>query len=185
MKTIFKSILTLGLATGLGFAANAQTTSVINTDVTASAVILDALTLTKNSDINFGNLSATTPGAVFLDPQGTANQNTGTITSVGKFTLAGSTGKSVKVSWPATIVLTGDQTIPSTITYELLVFGNTEDDASLASSLGAQGVATTDDVTLDSTSGNYFLYVGGGFPALASKATGTYTGTANFTVEYN
>ena len=185
MKKIFKSVLTLGLVAGLGFAANAQTTSVINTDVSASAEILSALTLTKNTDINFGTLSASTPGAVFLDPTGAANENTGVTTTVGKFTLLGSLGAEVKVSWPATIILQGDQALIDQITYQLLVHGNDEDAAGTSSSLGAQGVATTDDVTLDATSGNYFLYVGGGFPALSAQATGIYTGTANFTVEYN
>ncbi len=185
MKTIFKSVLTLGLVVGLGFAAKAQST-VINTNVTANATILDALTLTKNTDINFGNLSSSTPGAVFLDPQGVANANTGVTTTVGKFTLLGSPGASVKVSWPATIVLTGDQ-LPtaSTITYELLVFGFDLDEPLNSTSLGAQGVATTANVDLEATTGNYFLYVGGGFPALAAQATGEYEGTANFTVEYN
>jgi hypothetical protein len=185
MKKIFKSVLTLALVAGLGFAANAQTTSVINRDVTASAEILSALSLTKNTDINFGSLSASTPGVVFLDPTGVANTNTGVTTSVGKFTLLGGLGADVKVSWPATIILQGDQAPADQITYQILVHGSNTDLASGSSSLGAQGVGTTADIILEAVTGNYFLYVGGGFPALIAQPTGTYTGTANFTVEYN
>ncbi len=185
MKTILKSVLTLTLAAGLGIAANAQT-NVINTNVTASATILDALTLTKNMDISFGSISASTPGAVFLNPTGGANTNTGVNTTVGKFSMLGNPNSSVKVSWPATIILTGNQTpTASTISYGLLVHGFNLDVPLTSVSLGGQGVGTTAPVVLNPTGGTYFLYVGGGFPALVAKPTGIYTGIANFTVEYN
>lgn len=187
MKTILKSVLTLTLAAGLGIAANAQEAPrVINTNVTASATILGALTLEKMADINFGAISATTPGDVFLNPTGGLNRNTGAITTVGKFLLLGNPTSSVKVSWPATLDLTSTiGLVTSTIRYELLVHGNNTDLASGSASLGTQGSATTAPVVLNPTGGTYFLYVGGGFPALVTQPTGLYTATANFTVEYN
>jgi hypothetical protein len=186
MKKNFKSLLTIALVVGLGYAANAQSTKVINTNIGASAEILDALMLTKNTDINFGTLSASTPGAVFLDPRGTANENTGVTTSVGKFTLNGSNSASVKVSWPATIILSDlDEIEPNTITYGLLVNGSDMDTPSSSTPFGTQGVTTTKNVTLHEANGEYFLYIGGGFAALDGQTPGIYTGTANFTVEYN
>jgi hypothetical protein len=193
MKKNFKSLLTIALVVGLGYAANAQqtvsavNTTVINTNVTANAEILSALSLTKDTDINFGTLSATTPGAVFLDPKGVANENTGVTTSVGKFILLGSHGADVKVSWPATIELSdSDEDEPNTIIYELLVNGLSVDTPEDSDALGEQGVATTANVDLDEATGYYFLYVGGGFEPLTGLVRpGTYSGIANFTVEYN
>jgi hypothetical protein len=76
----------------------AQNTGVINTNLNVGATVLAQLKLTNNSDVQFGNLSATTPGHVFLSPTGSGHTNTGVSTSVGKFTVEGSTSGSVKVT---------------------------------------------------------------------------------------
>ena len=169
----------------------AQNTGVINTNLNVGATILAQLKLTNNSDVQFGNLSATTPGHVFLSPTGSGHTNTGVSTSVGKFTVEGSTSGSVKVTWPANIVL--NSSIGSnTLIYNLQVNGNGSDLASGSTILGTGGlgVAATADVTL--VAGKYYLYVGGKVGGTASsaanlnaQATGVYAGIANFRVEYN
>jgi hypothetical protein len=169
----------------------AQNTGVINTNLNVGATVLAQLKLTNNSDVQFGNLSATTPGHVFLSPTGSGHTNTGVSTSVGKFTVEGSTSGSVKVSWPANIVL--NSSIGSnTLIYNLQVNGNGSDLASGSTILGTGGlgVAATADVTL--VAGKYYLYVGGKVGGTAgsaanlnAQATGVYTGIANFRVEYN
>jgi hypothetical protein len=169
----------------------AQNTGVINTNLNVGATVLAQLKLTNNSDVQFGNLSATTPGHVFLSPTGSGHTNTGVSTSVGKFTVEGSTSGSVKVTWPANIVL--NSSIGSnTLIYNLQVNGNGSDLASGSTILGTGGlgVAATADVTL--VAGKYYLYVGGKVGGTAgsaanlnAQATGVYTGIANFRVEYN
>ena len=169
----------------------AQNTGVINTNLNVGATILAQLKLTNNSDVQFGNLSATTPGHVFLSPTGSGHTNTGVSTSVGKFTVEGSTTGSVKVTWPANIVL-NSSVGGNTLIYNLQVNGNGSDLASGSTILGTGGlgVASTADITL--VAGKYYLYVGGkvggtaGSPAnLNAQATGVYSGIANFRAEYN
>ena len=182
MKKITKIFLASAMAFGFGFAAKAQ---IVNADMAVGATVMDQLTITRNEVVNFGNISANTAGDVYLSPTGTGSTFIGTSATVGKFTLVGSTGASVKVTWPASITLsTGGGGANETIDYDLLVHGKDTDDASTSASLGVQGTATTSNVTL--TAGNYYLYVGGGFTTLPSaQVRGAYTGTANFTVIYN
>mgnify|MGYP000043073669 CR=1 FL=1 len=169
----------------------AQNTGVINTNLNAGATVLAQLKLTNNSDVQFGNLSATTPGHVFLSPTGSGHTNTGVSTSVGKFTVEGAATGSVKVSWPANLVL-NSSVGSNTLIYNLQVNGSGSDLASASTILGTGGlgVASTADITL--VAGKYYLYIGGkvggtaGSPAnLNAQAAGVYSGIANFKVEYN
>lgn len=104
MKTTIKSILTLALVMGLGIMANAQKTS----SAPASATVLADLTITLDgtqNEIAFGTLSASTPAAVVLDANGTANANTGTVINVARFDLAGN-NSAVTVNYVPTVTLT-------------------------------------------------------------------------------
>lgn len=176
MKTIFKSVLTLGLVAGLGFTANAQKTAT----APSSATILADLTITLDgtqNEIAFGNVSATTPGAVVLDANGTTNSNTGSTTNVARFDLAGA-NSAVTIAYDATIALTnGTPANDITMTPEV-VGAATNLLQSAATSVGSETTRTL-------VSNVYFLWVGGSFPALVSQPTGTYTGTFNINVEYN
>lgn len=177
MKKIFKSVLTLGLVAGLGFAANAQKTAT----ATASATILADLSITLDvtqDEIAFGNVSASTPGAIVLDANGTDNANTGSVTNVARFDLAGA-DVSVTVIYDATVTLTNSEPTAETLTMTPEVVG----DADSAEQAGAASVPSNDQVTLVDNA--YFLWVGGTIPALTNQATGTYSGTFNISVEYN
>jgi hypothetical protein len=177
MKTTLKSILTLALVMGLGIMAHAQKTLTAR----ASATILADLTITLDAtqnEIAFGNLSASTPGMVTLDANGTTgNANTGSVTDVARFNLAGADNQ-VTVSYDATVTLTnGTQANDMTMTPEVV-------GAALVAGQGsAAAVPNNTQVTL--ALGVYYLWVGGTIPKLASQATGTYSGTFNIDVEYN
>ena len=186
MKTIFKSVLTLGLVAGLTFVANAQKTS----SAPASATILANLTITLDGtqdEIAFGSLSATTPADVVLDAKGEANINTGTTTNVARFDLAGAAA-AVTVSYDATVTLSNSDPTPATITMTPQVVGaevateqaNASDVAS-----GTQVTLVDNPATTSAVDPIYFLWIGGRITALSSQATGTYTGTFNISVEYN
>ncbi len=188
-----KNLMSISLVVSMLMAHRmyAQNTGVINTNLNVGATVLAQLKLTNNADVQFGNLSATTPGHVFLSPTGSGHTNTGVSTSVGKFTVEGSTTGSVKVTWPANISL-NSSVGGNTLVYNLQVNGNGSDLASGSTILGTGGlgVASTADITL--VAGKYYLYVGGkiggnaGSPAnLNAQGIGVYSGIANFRAEYN
>ncbi|WP_026947040.1 DUF4402 domain-containing protein [Algoriphagus marincola] len=191
MKTNVKFLSLAFVMMVMSFGLKAQITG----DITASAEVQTALTLTKDVDIDFGTISATTPGVVTLDPTGAASANVGTSATVGKFTIGGGDNASVKITWPASVNLVGTNNPTNEMVYSVLVHGNTTDDAAGSASLGAVGVATTADVNLSSPDGDYFLYVGGNLApkgtaagagaALNSQGVDTYAATLTFQLEYN
>lgn len=188
MKKIFKSVLTLGLVAGLGFAANAQKTAT----APSSATILTDLTiaLELGTSIDFGNVSASTPAGVVLDANGTTNSNTGTLTDVALFNLLGADGASITVEYDPTVnlVLTtaANPALPTAgetivMTPEVVGF------ADAANQSGALPIPSASTVVIGDASnvGEFHIWVGGSLPQLTAKGTGTYTGTFSISVEYN
>jgi len=177
MKITIKSILTIALVMGLGFIANAQKILTAPASATVLADLTIALDGTQN-EIAFGRLSATTPGAVVLDANGTANANTGSATNVARFDLGGA-NSGVTVSYDANVTLSNTDPTPATMTMTPEVVGAASD----TDQTTATAVASSSQVTL--ASGLYYLWVGGSIPTLATQATGVYSGTFNIDVEYN
>jgi len=151
-----------------------------NDNVGVSATVLTALTITKNTDVAFGNIGATTAGLVYLDPKAAASTYVGTAAAVGTLTVAGANTQSVRLTWPATVSLSDGAS--HTMTYTLKVNGlNANTQASSTTLVLTSGYK---DITT-SGSGGYYLWVGGDLGTLSSQTAGSYTGTANFTAEYN
>lgn len=180
MKTILKSVLTLTLAAGLGIAANAQKA----TFAPASATVLANLTITLDgaqNEIAFGNLSALTPGLIVLDANGTTNANTGTLTKVARFDLAGANAP-VTITYDAEVILTKTgEGVQPTMTMTPEVVG-----AALSTNqTGALEVLSAASRTL--AEGVYFLWVGGTIPRFetTAQASGVYSGQFDIAVEYN
>jgi hypothetical protein len=177
MKTIFKSVLALGLVAGLTFTANAQKA----TTAPASATILADLTITLDgtqNEIEFGNVSANTPGAVVLDANGTNNDNTGTVTNVARFNLTGASS-AISVYYDATVTLTETLVGTASIIMTPEVVGA----ATVAGRSAAGAIPSSGTVSLVDNA--YYIWVGGTLPTMVNKTTGTYTGTFNISVEYN
>ncbi|SDZ49137.1 protein of unknown function [Rhodonellum ikkaensis] len=169
---------------GLGSTAYAQKTAT----APASATILADLTIeldgTQN-EIAFGNLSASTTGPVILDANGLANSNTGTSTNVARFDLGGADGSEVTVSFDEEVLLEGTNNASNTMTMTSQVVGT-----ALAAEQSAAGIVEIGDtvslvLNQGGTRGEYFLWVGGSFPALAGQNVDIYAGTFNINVEYN
>jgi hypothetical protein len=176
MKTIFKSVLALGLVAGFTFAANAQKTA----NAPASANILADLTIALDAgqdEIAFGNVSANTPAGVVLDANGVNNDNTGTVTNVARFNLGGA-DVSISVYYDATVNLT-DAVSNEVIVMTPEVVG----DADVANQETAAAIANTGTVSL--VSGAFHIWVGGTLPTMVNQTPGSYTGTFNISVEYN
>ncbi len=189
MKNIFKSLMIVVLFVGLGSSAFAQPTG--SADLTASATVLTNLTIAQTSALNFGNLSATTLGDVVVDPTTAAvHTNTGVVT-VGQMTIIGNPGSTVQLAYEETITLLNGETPLSNGAdgeFTLNVIGGlNQEDAVTKDAISFIVLATEADVTsLDATTpGEAYLWVGGNLGTLATAATGTYTGTATFTVIYN
>lgn len=169
--------LLIALALLFAFATPLFSQTSATAEVTAT--VQSELTLTKDVDINFGNLSATsTP---ILDPKDVAHTDVGQGYAIGEFTIGGSNGVGVNVSHDASVTI-GDGT--NTITYTPIIFGH--EDTQSASSLILNG----GDVVLGAT--GYKLWVGGNLGTLTNQAVGVYTATAGngsgaftITIEYN
>ncbi|NQU26803.1 MAG: DUF4402 domain-containing protein, partial [Candidatus Marinimicrobia bacterium] len=148
-------------------------------NATVDAVVLANLTLTKNFDVNFGNIPAT--GTPILNPKGTGHTDVGTTNQVGVFSVTGSSSTQISVVYPATITLGNGTT---TITF------NTDLEGDVLTQSAAVGVASGTQVTM--TSGAYKFWLGGNLGTLGDQATGIYAsdnatnggGDFTLTVEY-
>ena len=152
------SVLALGLVSG---AANAATA-----DGTARATILQQVTVTNTSDLQFGTVAiGTGGGTVTVSTAGARSCGTtlvcsGATTAAG-FSVAGATGMAVGISVPGSVTLTE-------------VGG-----ASMAATLNA----SASSLTLAGTSADAFT-VGGSLNVGGTQAAGAYAGTFTVTVAY-
>lgn len=191
MKRTIKCIIPLlfGAITGLHVVAQDFTNE--SAVMTAGVTVQGALTITRDADVNFGNISATTGGIVRLVPDGSSSAYVGSNATTGKFTISGGAGTSILISYPAGVTLLANES--DQIAYSVHVFGNTNDSQASSTQLSDEGIAGENiPNNLDVTTGNYYLYVGGalggtiGGPApLTDQAAGEYTGTVTFEVKYN
>ncbi|MDD2382167.1 MAG: DUF4402 domain-containing protein [Mariniphaga sp.] len=128
---------------------------------------------------------------VRLVPNGSSSSYVGSNATTGKLTINGAGNASVLISYPAGVTLIANSS--DQLAYSLHVYGHNEDIQSSSVQLTSEGVASENVIgSLDGTSGNYFIYVGGalggtiGAPAaLSNQAAGEYTGTVIFEVKYN
>lgn len=180
--------ITLGLALMLGLGIGSSYAQTATSPATMEIQTALAIVLESGSTIDFGNVSATTPGAVFLDPKGLANVSTGAATDVAQFNVTGGASAGITVTYDATVALTATSGAaltsnaggPAILTLTPSVVG----DAAVANQSTATAVATAGTVTLGSV-GTYFLWVGGTVPQLTTQAIGEYAGTFNIAVAYN
>lgn len=189
MKTISKITLSLAVMLGLGIGSSyAQSAT-----SPASLEIKTALTidLEAGTEIDFGILSATTPGIVKLDPNATANNtNTGATTKVAQFNVTGAQGAAVVFTFDPTVTLTatsgaaltaGAGSTALTMTMTPLVVG----DDTLADKANALALTSTAVNLSSAATGLYYVWVGGTVPQLTGAATGEFAGTFNIAVDYN
>ncbi len=172
MKSLFKlSIIALVvLSSGIVFAQ-------VNATANVSATVQNALTITKNNDVAFGNLSANS--APVLDANDQSNTDVTGTYQIGDYTIGGSNGASVNVSYDASVTL-GDGTA-ATMTFTPDVAG----DASSSNQASAAGVTSGASITLGAT--GYTLWIGGNLGTLSGQASGSYSsaatnGSGDFTV---
>lgn len=169
MKRVILSALVL---TAFAVNANAQATAT----ATATATIVTPISITKNVDMNFGNIavSAASGGTVILAPAGTRTTGgaggvtlpavAGTVTAA-SFTVNGNGSYTYAITLPSSAVtLTGPA----------------------AATMDATAFTSTPSATGTLTGGTQNLLVGATLTVAAAQAAGVYTsGNFNVTVNYN
>lgn len=190
MKDILKSLIYFFIAVVIPGNLVAQTTNESAT-ITASATVLSGLTITKEADVSFGNISATTPDVVRLSPDGSASAFVGNAANVGKLAIHSANNAELLINYPAGVVLETDTY--EQLYYHIHVFGNTDNNQMEGSQLTNEGVAGNNVQISANEEGDYFLFIGGvlggsvfGSPMkLSNQPTGSYTGEVVFEVKYN
>lgn len=175
MSRLFKTALAAAAVSAVAAPALAQTSATQST--TATAKIVQPITLTKNSDLAFGTVVKPTSGTNTI----TINETSGTRTSGGggdaalatsttsraAFSVGGEGGQAFSITVPSTATMTrsgGSETLTVNLT-------PTGTSGSLSGSLGSAGTAT--------------FGVGGNFDVGATTVSGSYSGSFNTTVAYN
>lgn len=163
MRTIGMKRAIVGAAIA-ALAMNASAAHAATATATAKARILQQLTLTNSTDLDFGTIvSGTAASTVAVSTAGAVSCGTGltcigTTTAAG-FNLAGTSGAVVGISGPSTVSLTsGSNTMSAALTY------------------------SAPTVTLGATGGTFS--VGGTLTVGASQAAGNYAGTFTVTANY-
>lgn len=174
VNTIRRTTLATAILLGGAFAPSSfAAEATANT----SGTVVTPITITKGTDLNFGEFAAdpTTAGTVTVSTGGAATATTAVVTggtaSAATFTVAGSNGATYGIGIASTVLTHTDTatTMALTTTHDL--------DGATAGS-PATG-------TLDATTGNQTIYVGGQLSVAAAQKAGVYSGTITATVNYN
>lgn len=167
-----------GAALCVPAAAKADT---LNVDV--RTFLIEPLSITKLSDLDFGDLVVTTGGTIVLSPTATATCTaTGGVTHSGEceaatFAGLGVTGQRVRVRRPPgrTITLTGPGT-NMTVT-DITIFA----DGTLTPT---QSNPSWERFLIASSDGTFFFRIGGTLNVNANQAPGIYSGTFDVRLDY-
>ncbi len=140
------------------------------TSATATAEIITALKIAKDTDLNLGTIAPKsdntstfiikTDGSV--DVASTATDMDATGRSAASFTITGEDGETFALTVPASVTLSGGSGADMTLT--------------LSHNLAATSNAFT--------SGSATLNVGGSLALASNQGSGTYAGTINVSVDY-
>lgn len=167
-----------------------------NLDLSIQANILGTLGMTQMQDLNFGSISATTPGYVRIDPRGLDNFNTGLDGYPGLLQITGNASGSepetmVQIQYQGSTLLTsGDNTMVCSIE----VRGGQSINQMVSTVYSTAGQNKVINVSLDATNGEHYLFIGGYLSPAGTDPTapvplnnqpgGIYTGTLNIKVNY-
>ncbi|MBU6394878.1 MAG: DUF4402 domain-containing protein [Sphingomonadales bacterium] len=157
------------LAAGQAYAAPNTSSA----DASASSVIIQPVTVLKDSDLAFGRIVKPSTGTGTVAIANTADSVNasgavalaGIATSRAKFTISGEGGQSVGITVPASVTMSN-----GTDTLDVTLNGDLGTSTTLSGALGDTGTAA--------------LNVGGSFNLASTAKTGTYVGTFKVDVAY-
>lgn len=174
-----KKISLLAIIAIAAFSTNANAQAVVSAPATATATIITPIAITKDTDMNFGDIATNgTNGTVVLTTVSTRSATggasfsaatPGTITSA-KFNVTGMANYGYSISIPNSLVLTHATT------------ANTMTVGTITNSIGAAGAAGTLSAT-----GSQDIFIGGTLSLVGAQLAGVYTNTTDLkvTVNYN
>ena len=164
-------------------AAVFSSTAFAQTDVNVAAKVEANISVTKNDNVDFAGIQATSNPV--LDPNGT-NTDVGAGAKVGKLTISASNSTQLVINWDQTSVTLGDGTNTMTFTPDITAYQTDTPASSVALTK-----ATANAASATSGSGALFVYIGGNLGALSGQTAGTYSSSAangsgdlTFTVNY-
>ena len=165
--------LSIGLV-GFATTSNAQATAT----ATATATIVTPISITKNTDMNFGNVAvqASTGGTVVLTPAGTRTRTSGV-------TLPATVGTVAAAAF--TVNGTGTYTYAITLPSSALTL--THSGGAGTGTMTADNFTSTPSATGALTAGAQNITVGATLNVAAAQAPGVYLSSPGFdvTVNYN
>lgn len=189
MKKILQisSLLCLFFVCSAGY-TYAQETQAVN----SSATIKGTISLTKNADLSFGNLTSPTGATtVTVDPNSTNTNTEGSGATTGEIEISAEENTQLDISWDKTTTTLSDGASGTANTMDLTfdVDGNSANASGTATDL----TTNTGEQVSTSATGKYYIYLGGALEVGASQASGYYTsdsstasagGDVTFTVDY-
>lgn len=168
MRKLNTLVVALTAVTLASYASAAQNTA--STSANATARIVTPISISKTTDLNFGDVVASgSVGTVVVSTAGArsstggASLGNGTSVSAAAFTVGGQANATYSITLPASATVTSGANSMTVDTFTSNPSGT--------GNLGAGGSQT--------------LNVGGTLNVGASQATGSYTGTFSVTVTYN
>ena len=156
-------VLSVAALATLGVPATASAQSSASADASVSATVVAALTLTNNSDLDFGTVGLNTVATVAFTDAAAAN-----------WLASGEANTPVTVTFPASITLSNG---PDDMTFTASMGSHASTQAS------ASALNTGASVNMDG-SGNHQFWLGGSIDTSGGISTGVYSGLFGLTVEY-
>ena len=167
--------LLLALLLGAAPAALAQTVLSDNANASVTARVVSDISVTKDADVSFGNVpDNSTPILDPNDPTG-ASTDVGGAAQVGEFSIGGSQGAVVIVTFGSATLSDGAS---HTMTFTPKVVGH----ANAANQSSAPQILNNGEITLGAS--GYHVWLGGNLGTLSDQEPGLYTGTFTLTAEY-
>jgi len=167
-KSIFRFSALVLLVSVCNIDVSAQATAT----ATATATIITPITITKNADMNFGNVAvqATTGGTVVMTPAGLRSATSGVTlpasggtVSAASFTVNGQAGYTYSITLPHSVTLTDAASNPMLV----------------------DNFSSTPTPVGSLTGGTQTLLVGATLNVALNQAPGVYTSVTPFTVIVN
>ena len=127
---------------------------------TVDATVMAAASIAKDTDVDFGNISASsTP---IIDPTGSGHSGLNGSPTVGEFTITATSGSQVNVTLTSATTALGDGTNTMTFTADLAEHATTQGSA----------IAISNPVTMGGAT--HKLWLGGNLGTLSGQAAGVY-----------
>ena len=181
---------TISLLSVLAFVLAFSGSVFAQTDITASAQIVNSISVDGNTDnLQFGQLQGNFSQTPTIDPlSGNSNLGSGT-TQAGRATITADPNVDFQVTVTAPDELENTADASATIPFTGHFYGDQDDDLSTGgdnTTLNTDGTANNVTTNGNSTGPHYYLHLGGELTpnGSGSYAGGTYEGTITISVNY-